>query len=278
MNRPLTALTMAAGVALSACGGGSQEDAGRPFICQTCDFNTGSAGGSGSPAGNTPTPSTGTPGTGSGALEGYWTGPAGPYEFGAVALPDGALYVAYTRAGVLYGVIAGTASSSAGAFTAAVTDFNAPLAAITAGTASGTYTGQGNLSATVKIGSATTYAFDAAYDGSYDTAANLAQFAGVWTGTSGSRSGATTATASLGADGTFTGATPFCAFSGTAAPYSAGKHPLRINVRFNGVSCPLAGKTATGVAVVRQIAGIQQLLTFGQTADRSDFFFSLGRR
>lgn len=247
---------VAAAILIAGCGGGSAEDAGTPLICPTCPPPAPSGG-------NAP-----------GSVEGYWIGTSGPYEFGAVVLPDGMTYVAYTRAGVVEGIMVGKTSADSQNFAGSVVDYNAPARAVTPTSISGTYARGASMTASAQVGS-TTRSFTAAFDQTYSSAVDLAGLAGTWSGTGASRDGFTAGTLQLDAQGNFSGSTPLCSFTGKLTPVVAGKHPLRTTASFSGGRCPLAGVTIVGVAIVSEAGGRRQILTTGIAADQSDGFFGL---
>lgn len=209
-----------------------------------------------------------------GSVEGYWLGSSGAYEFGAVVLPNGATYVAYKRGGVVEGVMIGKTSANSSQFAGSVVDFNAPARAVTSATLAGDYARSSTMSASARIGS-TTRAFTASFDPTYLTEVDLSTIAGTWTGTGASKDGFTSGRLQIAADGTFSGCTPLCGVTGTLSPIAAGKHPLLTVSQFSGGSCPLAGMTITGIAVVSEASGRRQMLTTGIAADQSDGFFGL---
>jgi hypothetical protein len=220
-------------------------------------------------------PSYSTPAAAS--IEGYWLGQAAPYTTATVVLGDGTLYAIYSRAGRVEGIMTGSVGAGGNTFSASVIDYNGALLTVTPGTIGGTFSTRGELTGSIAIGSRS-YTLSGSYDSSYDTPAKVADFAGAWTGTGGSRDGVATTTLTLLADGTFTGATPYCQASGSVTPVDATKNPLRAVIAFSGAACPLAGRTVTGIAVLSQVGSKQQLLAAGLLPDRSDGFFMLAGR
>lgn len=263
-------LIAAMATALSACGGGSSEDAGSRLVCATCPVDSGTSGSGG---GETTAP----PVTTAGSVEGYWEGSAGAYTFGTVILGDGTAYVVYTRSGTIEGLMFGSVSTSGASFSGALTDYNARLLSVTSGTIAGAYGTKNYLSGTAAVGSLS-YQIAATYNTIYDTEADLAEFAGSWTGTAGSADGVSRVTLQIAADGRITASTDYCNAIGTATPAKAGKHPLRITISFSGLACPLAGREVSGVAIVSQAGARKQLVAAGLLPDRSDGFFAVASR
>lgn len=242
-------------LSLGGCGGGSLSDAGTPIICPTCP---------------PPNSAAGPPGT----VEGYWRGSGGGYDFGAVVLGDGSTFTAYSRGGVIEGLMVGKTSASNETFAGSVTDFNGARLLVTSGTLQGTYSTGGTMSATASLGSLN-IPFTATYDPSYDTPIDLASLAGAWSGSAASKGGITTGNLTVSTSGTFTGSTPFCTVSGSLGPAQPGKNPLAVVAAFSGSSCPLAGRTVTGLGIVAEVSGVKQMMAAGVLADGTDGFFSL---
>lgn len=261
-------VTLALAAALSACGGGDPQLAGARLLCTGCTTETPSA-----PAPSAPAPSQTLRAT----AEGYWEGSGGPYNFATLILEDGTTYVAYARGGAIEGLMYGMISSSGSALTGSLTDFNARLSTVTAGSVSGSFTAAGRLVGTANFGSRS-YALNAAYNPVYDSTADLSEFAGTWSGSAGSKDGIGQATFQVAADGRFSAATGTCTATGTAAPLKAGKHPLRIDASFTGATCPLAGRSVSGVAIVSRSGSRQQLQAAGLLPDHSDGFFGIATR
>ena len=260
------ALSFAAAVALSACGGGDSADAGARVLCASC----GAGVGSGSPPSSPVAAQAGT-------AEGYWNGTAGGYAFSTVILTDGTTFAAYSRAGLIEGVSIGQVTSNAGSISGKLTDYNGPLLAVTPATVSGTYVARQSLNLSLRVGSLA-YSLQAAYDPTYDTEVRLSDFAGAWSGTGGSRDGVGAVSFNIATNGAVSGATRACQFAGLAMPVVTGKHPLRVDLTFSGSGCPLAGRSVAGIAVAAQSGARQQLLVAGALADGSDGFFGLAGR
>jgi hypothetical protein len=193
------AIAALAGCVIAGCGGGSDGGAGTRLLCPSCTSATS-------------VPSYSTPAAAS--IEGYWLGQAAPYTTATVVLGDGTLYAIYSRAGRVEGIMTGSVGAGGNTFSASVIDYNGALLTVTPGTIGGTFSTRGELTGSIAIGSRS-YTLSGSYDSSYDTPAKVADFAGAWTGTGGSRDGVATTTLTLLADGTFTGATPYCQASGS---------------------------------------------------------------
>lgn len=270
MSQRLLAVFALSAPLLFGCGGGDQADAGTRLLCATCTTSTEST-----PA---PSPVVSGPGAGGSAgLEGYWNGSSGGYTFSVLTLSDGSAFTAYLRGGAIEGVMLGSVAAANGTFSGSLTDYNGRLLSVTPGSISGTYAERSSMSGVARVGSLT-YSFTAAYDPTYDTPVDMAQLAGTWTGTSGSRDGVTTTRFTIDQGGGISGATPFCAGAGTLTPVSAGKHPLRITLNFSGASCPLAGRAVTGLAIAAQSGGAWALVAAGVLPDGSDGFFAVASK
>lgn len=261
-----TLFALLAAALLSACGGGDPADAGARVLCASC----GASAGSSSP----PSPPVAAQ---AGTAEGYWNGAAGAYVFSTVVLPGGAAFSAYSRTGLIEGVSIGAVTSSGGTLSGSLIDYNGALLTVTPGTLTGNYVARQSLTASLRVGSLA-YSLQAVYDPTYDTEVDLADFAGAWSGSAGSRDGISMVNFTLGADGSIAGSTRACSFSGVATPLNPGKHPLRVDLAFDGPSCPFVGRGVTGIAVAAKSGEVRQLLVVGALADGSDGFFGLANR
>ena len=249
---------------ITACGGGDPADSGVRALCANCSTS--------------PRPGIQPAGSSAGSdAEGYWTGSGGAYAFATVVLPDGSTFAAYSRSGLIEGVMIGSTTGSSGVLSGALTDYNYARLTVTPASISGSYVAKKTLSAALRVGSLA-YSLQATYDPTYDSAVDLSDFAGTWVGTGGSRDGVGAVNFTIGANGTVTGSTLACTFSGTAAPVTASKHPLSVALTFAGTKCPLAGRLVSGVGIATQPGSIHQILVAGTLADRSDGFFGLATR
>ena len=253
MNKKWLVATMALCAALAGCGGG---------------------GGSGS----TPTSSTL-------AAQGVYEGTTSSgTDFSLLLLDDGTYYTlggTRTSSGFLVSdLVEGTGTQSGASFTSSdLRDF--------------LYTGQtlaGTLSATVNAGTsvsgtltegATSVTFSgvppasSTYD--YNTPANISSVAGSWNVTTLQGASATLAVSS---NGTFTGTSAGCNFSGTISPRSSGKNVFDVAVQFGPSPCALPNGSGTGIALSYPIAGtnLTQLLVTAVDGTRTYGTVLFGQR
>src|SRR6266403_118851 len=160
------------------------------------------------------------------------------YTFSTIVLPTDKFYAIYgTVSGntlLLTGLVTGQGTSGNGTYTASVTDF--------------THTGaisSGNLT---ESGNAITFTGTAepASSFTYNTSASLSAITGTWTGTL--LDGMST-TGTINSNGSVSGSSSGCSFSGTVAPNSSNKNFFDVSLTFGPSPCSLPNQTATGIAV-----------------------------
>lgn len=206
---------LVAATLLTACGGGSSNDA--------------------------PTP----PAT---SVEGFWTGKSSTgWDIALAVLENGETWGVYTSNGAIYGALQGITSSSGGTLTGSGRDFDILSATIASSTYSGTYTAKTKTD--IRLSNGVTFA--GIYSPAYDQPAALSALVGTYTGSGVSTgapvqsiavtissAGAISAPPSLG-----------CSISGSTAPRASGKNVFDLRITFTGASCTLGnGATVSGVA------------------------------
>jgi hypothetical protein len=206
--------------------------------------------------------------------EGLWTGTlagSASRNFHLLVLEDGEFWAPYGidtgTAFFVAGFVQGHATASAGSFVSNDTrdfGFIPPLAE----TVSATYTDT-TISGTVSSsappvtlsGSRPTATFYI-----YDTPADLQTIVGAWNLTSITRD---LVALNIAANGTFTGSSAGCTFSGTFAPRPSGKNVFNVALTFGAAPCALPGASARGIAVSFVIGGQRELLVAGVDANRT---------
>jgi len=111
----------------------------------------------------------------------------------------------------------------------------------------------------------------------YDVAPNIPDIAGAWTLTS--LAGAAT-TMKIDPNGTFTGNTGRCTYTGTLAPRASGKNVFDVSLTFGGSPCSEPGLAVTGAAIDFLLSdGVtRQLIMAGVTATREQGTAIFGTR
>src|ERR1700722_4139094 len=197
---------------LSGCGGGGSS------------INSGGAGGDG---GNT-----------SGQAQGVYSGTSSNgYSFDTIVLPNDKVYAIYgTTSGntlLLFGLISGQGTSSNGSYTASVTDFFYTGTA-NSGSLSASYVPGSSLNGTLtESGTNITFTGMALPASSFDynAPASLSAISGTWTGTL--LDGMTT-TVTINSNGTVSGSSSGCSFSGAVAADSSSKNFFDVSLTFGG--------------------------------------------
>ena len=239
----LTGLAVAAGLVLTACGGG---------------------GGDSTPIS-----------TVNASAEGIWTGPASTGTTIQLAvLENGESWGFYTSGNTLVGTLYGATTSSGTAISGAGRDFNLGSRTVTAATYSGSVSPKSTLSVTTSSGTK----FDGSYNAAYDQPASLSNLAGTYSGFGVTGSTAAQSTpVTISAIGNITASGGGCAAAGTASPRTTGKNIFDVSITFTGGACALGNGTVTkGIGYFD--TGTRQLLAMALNPAKSDGFIYVGRR
>lgn len=217
----------------------------------------------------TPPPPAGT------SAEGAWLPiivAGGTYtSYSMVVLENGRYWIFYSTSAGGRNVVAflrGTSVSAAGRFTSSdLTHYPVSGTAAGPGSIVGTYVPATSFSSMLTFaGSSAGFSGypqrPAVYD--YQARPDLARFVGAWSvaGLDGSSQALT-----LAADGGFSSVAAGCTSTGTLVPRASGKNVFDFSLR-RGATCPMAGSTFTGIALLSQlVSGVQALNAAGVTAD-----------
>jgi hypothetical protein len=119
-----------------------------------------------------------------------------------------------------------------------------------------------NGSASYSNGTTSTFNLAPPANNSYDynAAANPANIQGNWLGSS--LSGAATSIA-VSSNGTMTGTSGGCSFTGTVTPRTSGKNVFDASMTFGALPCALPNQTATGMALAYATTNNQTQLLIG---------------
>lgn len=214
-----------------------------------------------------------------GTAEGLWLGTtSNSRSVSGIVLSDGSFYVLYTVSGnpsTLAGVILGNGTSQNGSFSSSnAKDFNLEGAGITNVTVSASYTAKSSLNGSVAY-SNTTNTFTSAYNADYETTPTLAAIAGTYSGQAASSAGAQSANLTVASNGTFSGNTSGCSFTGTVMPRTDG-NAYDTSVTFGPSPCLFANQTLTGLAYYRSDAKV--LYAVAPNAGRTDGLVFVGSK
>jgi hypothetical protein len=218
------------------------------------------------------TPSTSPPAVVQGLYSGTLTGSTST-NFQLLALENGDVWSLYgTPSGASFrvrGFIQGpTARNGSAVSSSSVKDFgfDRALAGSLAGTLTATTVGG---TVTFSTG-AVTFSGTAVPTGTYNynAAATNSQVAGTWTL---SALDGTSATVSVGTNGSFTGNNAGCAITGTILPRASGKNVFDVSVTSGPAPCFAPGTTSTGIALTSVLADgtTRQLIVAGVNAGRT---------
>jgi hypothetical protein len=229
--------------------------------CSTT-YNGGNNGGSG-----------GT--TYTGQAQGVYSGTASSgYSFSTIVLPNDKFYGIYgTITGNLfyvYGMLAGQGTSGNDTFTANVTDFFYTGQTFSDGLTATDTPGSSVNGTITENGMPITFSGTAQPTSSfnYNTAASLSAISGTWTGTL--LDGITT-TVTINSNGTVSGNSSGCLFTGTVSADSSGKNFYDVSLTFGASPCQFPNQTATGVGVYYLLSnGVTHQLLAGVTLGNSE--------
>ncbi len=189
--------------------------------------------------------------TSANTAEGLWFGTTNTNQtLTAAVLDDGAYYFFDSVAAnpnQIAGVILGTGTSNNGSFTSANTKDFGIAATVLDATISTNYAARQFLNGSITYSGASPVTFTSFYNTAYDTTPTVASLAGVYTGPAGSSGGVQTATVTVAADGTFTGAEQNgCTFTGKVTPRTRG-NIFDQSMTFGGAPCFFADNTFQGI-------------------------------
>lgn len=183
--------------------------------------------------------------------------------FDTIVLEDGQYWTIYGQissgAFLVEGLIQGTGQASNGSFSSSdLKDFYY-TGASASGSLSATYNPGVSFNGTMNSFSPATFTASASTSSTYNynSSANLADISGAWSMTV--LTGAS-ATLNIAANGSFSGMSGGCSFSGTIAPRASGKNVFTVTTTFGASPCTLANQTVTGIGVSYILANSQREL------------------
>lgn len=184
--------------------------------------------------------------------------------FDMLLLEDGQYWTIYGQissgAFYVYGLIQGTGQANNGSFSSSdLKDFY-----YTGSTSSGSLSASYNPGVSLN-GSVTSFNSTSTFTASaltsstynYNSSPALSDITGAWNMTL--LSGAS-ATLNIAANGTFSGTSGGCSFSGTIVPRASGKNIFNVSTTFGAAPCALPGQTSTGIGVSYILANAQREL------------------
>jgi hypothetical protein len=192
------------------------------------------------------------------------TSPEGVYSgttsksssFEAIILPDSSVWALYGTTSnnvfLVEGVLQGTGSYSGTNYTANGWDsYYMYPNYVYAFSATATFVPGQSINGTLVDASASgTSSFSATTvptsSFNYDATPKLSDISGFW---SGALLGGVAADATIQQDGTFSGTSQGCSFTGTIAPDSSGHNLFDVTIKYGAGNCSLPGVTQTGIAV-----------------------------
>jgi hypothetical protein len=189
-----------------------------------------------------------------GQAQGVYSGTTSTGEtFETIVLPNDTYYALYGRTvGNVFtvsGLITGQGTSDAGQYTASVNDYYYTGVRYS-GSVKATYAAGSSISGTVTetgnpgpVFSGTTLPISSF---PYTTPASISDITGTW---NGNLFGNTPAAVSISANGSVTGSSDGCTFSGTVTPDSSNKNFFDFTLTYGGSPCLLPYQTQSGIAV-----------------------------
>jgi hypothetical protein len=238
---------------LAGCGGGSSDESPQP----------------------TPAPLP------TGTAEGFWGGTTSASRtISGVVTNSGEYWFIYTAAGnsaVAAGFIQGHGSSVNGQFSSGdLRDFNFEGIGVVSGSVSSTYTQKKSLNGTVTYPSLSQNGgFTSTYDAQYEVTPTLASLAGKYSGQTGSIGGAEFATLNILSNGSFTGSSGGCNYSGSVTPHTKG-NIYDLTLTFGGGSCSYGTSKFTGISYYQK--STNQIYSAIVNKERSAGFLYIGTK
>jgi hypothetical protein len=209
-----------------------------------------------------------------GQAQGVYSGTSSNgFTFSTIVLPNDKFYAIYgTVSGntlFLNGLITGQGTSGNGTYTATVADF-LNTGAESSGSVTASYVAGASLNGTLTENAIMTTFTGTAEPSTvlnYNTAASLSDISGTWTGSL--LDGMTTAV-TIASNGTVSGSSSGCSFSGTVAPDASNKNFFDVSLTFAGSPCTFPNQTATGIGVEYLLSdGVTHQLVAGVTSGTS---------
>lgn len=205
--------------------------------------------------------------------QGFWHGTGSDGRtVDTLVLGDKRYFAIYSTNGTVADMVQGTLSVNGNNISdTASIDFSLG-GTVTFASLSGSVLAKQTLSAKVSKSGASN-SFAASYDSSYDSAPTSIEVVGTWTGTSiGSNE---PATLNIAGDGTFSGTSGACTFSGSATPKSDGKNVFEGTITYTSSSCGVVA--GTSVPFDAEVSG-NRMLAAGVNVTRAVAFAFLGTR
>lgn len=196
---------------------------------------------------------------------GVWQGTSSTgYTVDLVILPNNNFYTAVGMPSVnngltVYGYDVGIGSVSGNNFTANFTEYSYTNQTVT-GTLSATINSANSITggANYPTGQSTTFTFSKMGNFNFAQAASLSTVSGAWSGTF---VGGGVGTVNISSNGTLSGSSQGCSFTGHLAPDTSGNNYFNLTVSFGASPCLLPSQTVNGIGITYPtIYGTTQLI------------------
>lgn len=209
-----------------------------------------------------------------GQAQGVYSGTASSgYSFSTIVLPNDKFYGIYgTTTGstfYVYGMLAGQATSANDSLTANVTDYLSTGQSFSDTLTATDVPGQSVNGTITESGKPVTFNGTALAPASfnYDTAASVGSISGAW---NGALLDGITTTLTINSNGTVSGSSSGCSFTGTVTADGSGKNFYDVSITFGSSPCAFPSQTATGVGVYYLLSdGVTHQLLAGVTLGNS---------
>ena len=213
-----------------------------------------------------------------GAQGAYFGSASNGETFEAIILPNNKLYALYgTTSGNIFnirGMITGQGSSSNGTYSASITDYYYDGTTYT-GSVSASYVPGASINGTIIDSGVGTLSFTGSAlptsQYNYNAPASLSTIAGTW---NGALFGGVGASVSISSNGTFTGSSQGCSYSGSISPGASGMNFFDFSLTYGSSPCLLPNQTQTGIAVDYLLSdGVTRQLLAGLSSGSSGNVF-----
>ena len=217
-----------------------------------------------------------------GAQGAYFGSTSNGEPFEGIILPNNKFYALYgTTSGNVFnimGMITGQGSSTNGTYSAPITDYYYNGATYT-GSVSASYVAGTRINGNIFDSGVGTLSFTGSAlptsQYNFNVPASLSTIVGAW---NGALLGGGGASVNLSSNGTFTGSSQGCSYSGSISPDASGMNFFNFSLSYGGSPCLLPYQTQTGIAIDYLLSdGVTRQLVAGVSSGSSGNVFAANR-
>lgn len=213
------------------------------------------------------------------SASGIWNGTTSDgRKISGVVLDNGKFYFLYADSSNngIAGVLQGSGKTTVGSFSSSdALDFNFQRGEIYPATVSASFYPQQSFNGSVNYNASSSNSFAATFNPMYLNKVSLETISGSYTGNGISSGGQVGATIFVNANGTLSGTSAGCQFSGLVKNRNVGS-PLDLQITFGSSPCVMPLQTSNGTAVFDQTN--KQIFAAAINNNRSDGFLFIGNK